>query len=99
MDAWVWIVIIAAAIAVIGFVAWTLGTKRRTERLQDRFGPEYERTMEQAKSRKEAESELTARMKHRQELEINRYRPKQRSGTRSSGGTCKPVSSTNPTRP
>jgi len=70
MDAWVWIVVIAAAIAVIGFVTWTLGTKRRTERLQDRFGPEYERTMEQAKSRREAESELSARMKRRQELEI-----------------------------
>jgi len=75
MDAWVWIVIIAAAIAVIGFVAWTLGTKRRTERLQDRFGPEYERTMEQAESRREAETELSARMKRRQELEIQSVSP------------------------
>jgi len=75
MDAWVWIVIIVAAIAVIGFVAWTLGTKRHTERLQSRFGPEYERTVEQAESRKEAESELSARMKRRQELEIRSVSP------------------------
>jgi hypothetical protein len=75
MDAWVWILIIVAAIAVIGFVAWTLGTKRRSERLQRRFGPEYERTMEQAESRREAESELSARVKRRQELEIQPLSP------------------------
>jgi hypothetical protein len=75
MDAWVLIVIIVAALLVIGFVAWTLGTKRRTERLQSRFGPEYERTVEQAESRKEAESELSARMKRRRELEIQPVSP------------------------
>ncbi len=75
MDAWVWIVIIVAAILVIGFVAWALGTKYRTERLHRQFGPEYERTVEQAESRKEAESELSARMKHRQELEIQPVSP------------------------
>ena len=75
MDAWVWIVIIVAALLAIGFVAWTLGTKRRSERLQSRFGPEYERTMEKAESRKEAESELSGRMKHRQELEIQPVSP------------------------
>jgi hypothetical protein len=75
MDAWVWIVIIVAAILVVGFVAWVLGTKRRTDRLQQRFGPEYERTVEQAESRREAESELSARMKRRQELEIRPLSP------------------------
>lgn len=75
MDAWVWIVIIVAALLVIGFVAWTLGTKLRTDRLQRRFGPEYERTIEQAESRKEAESELSARMKRRRELEIQPVSP------------------------
>ncbi len=75
MDAWVWIVIIVAAISVIGLVAWVLGTKRRSERLQRRFGPEYERTMEQAESRREAESELSARVKRHQELEIQPLSP------------------------
>jgi hypothetical protein len=75
MDAWVWIVIIVAALVVIGFVAWTLGTKLRTDRLQRRFGPEYERTIEQAESRREAESELSARMKRRRELEIQPVSP------------------------
>ena len=75
MDAWVWIVIVVAAIALLGFVAWTLATKRRTEQLQSRFGPEYERTVEQAESRREAESELSARMKHRQGLEIQPVSP------------------------
>ena len=98
MDAWVWIVIIVAAIAVIGFVAWTLGTKRHTERLQSRFGPEYERTVEQAESRKEAESELSARMKRRQDLEnseevharvAGRASPFRRPAKRGSEG-CRP---------
>jgi hypothetical protein len=75
MDAWLWIVIIVAALLVIGFVAWTLGTKLRTDRLQRRFGPEYERTIEQAESRREAESELSARMKRRRELEIQPVSP------------------------
>jgi hypothetical protein len=75
MDAWVWIVIIVAAVVVLGLVAWMLGTRMRTERLQQRFGPEYERTVEQAESRKEAESELRARMKRRQELEIQPVSP------------------------
>src|SRR5512132_673720 len=70
MDAWVWIVIVVVALALLGFVAWTLVTKRRTDQLQSRFGPEYERTVEQAETRREAESELSARMKHRKELEI-----------------------------
>ncbi|HVH54521.1 MAG TPA: hypothetical protein VNA32_10385, partial [Actinomycetota bacterium] len=70
-----WIVIIVAAILVIGFVSWALGTKYRTERLHRRFGPEYERTVEQAESRKEAESELRARMKHRRDLEIQPVSP------------------------
>jgi len=75
MDAWVWIIIVVVAIALLGFVAWTLLTKRRTDQLQSRFGPEYERTVEQAESRREAESELSARMKHRQELEIQPVSP------------------------
>jgi hypothetical protein len=75
VDAWVWIVIVVAAVLVLGLVAWILGTRMRTERLQQRFGPEYERTVEQAESRKEAESELSARMKRRKELEIRPVSP------------------------
>lgn len=75
MDAWVWIVIIVAAIVILGLVAWKLGTRMRTERLQRRFGPEYGRAVEQAESRRAAESELGARMKRRKELEIRPVSP------------------------
>ena len=68
------VLIVIAAIVVVA-VAIVLAARRRSERLRDRFGPEYERTVEQAESRREAESELSGRMKHRQELEIQPVSP------------------------
>jgi hypothetical protein len=38
--------------------------------LQQRFGPEYERTVERAEDRKQAEADLAARAKRRDELDI-----------------------------
>src|SRR5918994_5011462 len=69
MDAWVWIVIAIAALAiiVIAVLAW-LQTRRR--RLRETFGPEYERAVADAPTRKEAEAELEERRKRREELEI-----------------------------
>src|ERR687898_1912698 len=69
MDAWVWIVIAIAALAivVIAVLAW-LQTRRR--RLRETFGPEYERAMADAPTRKEAESELEERLKRRDELQV-----------------------------
>lgn len=53
-------VLIVAAIAV---VAWSRAQQRRKQslRLQERFGPEYVRTVNELGDRKQAEAELTAR--------------------------------------
>jgi len=74
MDAWVWIVIAMAALAiiVIAVLAW-LQTRRR--RLRETFGPEYERAVADAPTRKEAEAELEERRKRREELEIRPLSP------------------------
>jgi len=52
------IVIVAAAVAVI---AWLLLRKRRTERLRDRFGPEYDRAVRDKGEVRKAEAALEAR--------------------------------------
>jgi hypothetical protein len=69
MDAWIWVVIaIVAIIAVaLGVFAWLQARRRR---LRDTFGPEYERALSDAPSRREAESELDDRRKRREELDI-----------------------------
>jgi hypothetical protein len=70
MPAWVWVLIAVVVVAVIAVVAWQAMARRKTGRLQDRFGPEYDRTVGAADSKRDAESELQAREERRQRLEI-----------------------------
>jgi hypothetical protein len=49
---------------------WSVFARRRTGRLQDQFGPEYDRTVDSADSRRKAEAELQAREERRRELDI-----------------------------
>jgi hypothetical protein len=74
MDAWLWIIIVAVlvAIVVIAFFAW-LQVRRR--RLRDTFGPEYERALAEAPTRREAEAGLEERRKRHEELEIGPLTP------------------------
>jgi hypothetical protein len=67
---WGWIVIAIAAVVVLAAIAWSAYNGRRRKGLQDRFGSEYDRTVADAPSRREAESDLTERQKRRDELEI-----------------------------
>jgi hypothetical protein len=70
MPAWVWVLIAIAAVVVVAVVVWRALAQRRTGRLQERFGPEYNRTVSEADSKREAEAELQEREERRQELEI-----------------------------
>jgi hypothetical protein len=63
------VLIILAAVVLIA-VAIVLAVKRRSERLRERFGPEYDRTVEQAGGRRSAESELAARQRRVDSLDI-----------------------------
>jgi hypothetical protein len=45
MDAWVWIVIAVVLILLVGAIAWAVARERRTTRLREQFGPEYDRTV------------------------------------------------------
>ena len=70
MAAWVWVLIAIGIAAVLAVVVWRAFARRRTGRLQQQFGPEYDRTVDSADSRRKAESELQAREERRRELDI-----------------------------
>jgi hypothetical protein len=70
MPAWGWVLIAVGIVAVLAAAAWQAMSRRRTARLQGRFGPEYDRTVEASGSTREAEAELAAREQRRQELDI-----------------------------
>jgi hypothetical protein len=70
MPVWGWILIAAAAVVIVALVVWATMKQRRTKQLQGDFGPEYDRTIEVADSKKEAEAELAARKARREQLEI-----------------------------
>jgi hypothetical protein len=70
MPAWAWVVIVVAAVVVVGVVAWKALRDHRSKTLQDRFGPEYDRTVQSTDSKRDAEADLAARAERRDKLEI-----------------------------
>ena len=70
MPSWGWVVIAIGLVAVLAVVVWQALARRRTGRLQQQFGPEYDRTLGTTDSKREAEAELQAREERREQLEI-----------------------------
>jgi FtsZ-interacting cell division protein ZipA len=64
------LVIIVLAIALVAVVGWIMYDRRRSEGLKSRFGPEYGRVVEEADDRRAAESELEARQRRVDKLDI-----------------------------
>lgn len=69
---WVVIVIALALLAVGGYFAWQQYQRRQ---LKEGFGPEYDRAVADAPSKREAEAELAERKKRHDELEIRPLTP------------------------
>ena len=77
------VIIIGALVllVVVGLIGMAMSRQRRTKRLQEQFGPEYERTLKKLGDRREAESDLEERVAHVNTLdirpltaeEVNRY--------------------------
>lgn len=62
-----------AAVVIVLLVAvgaWLWSRKKRSERLEQRFGPEYSRTVDALGSRESAEAELRSREQRVQKLQI-----------------------------
>ena len=70
MPGWAWALVVVGPLIVVALVVWRAIAARRSRTLQERFGPEYERTLDRADSTREAEAELAARAKRRDELDI-----------------------------
>lgn len=61
MPAWGWVVIGIACLLVVVLALVIGASQRRSRRLRSRFGPEYERTVRQTGSRRDAEGALRER--------------------------------------
>ncbi|MGH9053043.1 MAG: hypothetical protein ACRDWX_08540 [Acidimicrobiia bacterium] len=71
LDPMVWTVLaLVLFAAVLLTIIGIIRRRRRTGRLRERFGPEYERTAEQAGSRRRAEADLEDRLELHQALDI-----------------------------
>jgi hypothetical protein len=71
MDAVFWIVIaIVAALVVVVLSAWSYARARRRRGLKNQFGPEYDRTVSSAGSRRKGERELSGRERAHEDLDI-----------------------------
>jgi len=70
MDTWIWALIAGIAAIAIVVVVWLALSKRRTTELRGQFGSEYDRTLQQTDTRREAEADLSARRERREQLNI-----------------------------
>ena len=70
MDAWIWIVIAVVVVLIVAAVVASASRRRRSHHLQERFGSEYDRTVEGADRRREAERDLREREARHDELEL-----------------------------
>jgi hypothetical protein len=67
---WGWVLIVIAAGLVAGVAVWLVTSRRRTARLQERFGPEYNRVASSAERKRDAEAELAQREERRETFDI-----------------------------
>lgn len=71
IDTLTWIILAAAvALGLVAVGAWFFYQKKQSHKLQERFGPEYDRTVNELGSRTKGESDLKAREKRVERLEI-----------------------------
>jgi hypothetical protein len=77
MPLWAWILIAVVMLVLAGVLVWSVTRQRTSKRLRGSFGPEYERTVNLS-GRRQAESELVAREKRREQLDIRTLAPAER---------------------
>jgi hypothetical protein len=71
------VVIVVAAVIVVA-LAWLASMQVQRRRLRERFGSEYDRTVESADNRRAAERELSERERRHSEYEIKPLAPAER---------------------
>src|SRR3954470_19877250 len=70
------IVILAIVVIAVVVAALLYSRQRRSQQLQEGFGPEYDRTLEErGGDRREAEAELQERRQRREQFEVRELEP------------------------
>jgi hypothetical protein len=72
------LIIVIGAIIIIAGIAWLVMRQRNSAHLQERFGPEYDRTAQDLGDRRKAEAELREREKRVEKLHIRELDPADR---------------------
>ena len=71
MDNTLIIVIVVLVVVISGIIlGFAFSRRKRSEKLQDQFGPEYDRAVQTMGDEKKAQTELNERQKHIETLEI-----------------------------
>jgi hypothetical protein len=78
MSVWGWVLIAVLVIVVLGVIGWAVSRRRRSARLKEHFGPEYDRAVEERGKPRAAEAELLEREKKRKKLDIVELTPEAR---------------------
>lgn len=78
MPEWSWILIAVLIVVVLVIAALALSRRRRSARLKEHFGPEYERTVGELGEQRAAEADLLQREKKRKKLDITDLTPEAR---------------------
>src|SRR5215212_2253113 len=72
-------VAIAVGVLLLALVGWFVWQRQRSEALRARYGPEYDRTLDQIGDKRRAESELLKRQERVQHLDIRPLGAQQRN--------------------
>ena len=73
------VVAIVVVLVLLALLAFFAGRQRRSRRLQATFGPEYDRTVEEAGDRRAGEAELRERTERREQFDIVPLEPEARA--------------------
>ena len=72
------IIVVVLLLVGLGVVGAMLARRRRSEHLQEHYGPEYERTLAETGDRRAAEQQLTEREQRHRDLDIRDLDPQER---------------------
>lgn len=80
MDTTVIVLIVVIVVLALAVGGWVMARQRRSQRLQEHYGDEYERSVRETGDRKTAESALSEREARVRDLDIRELRPEERAG-------------------
>jgi hypothetical protein len=93
LDTQTWIILAGVVVlALFALGAWVSFKKSQSQKLRQRFGPEYGRTVDDLRSRTKAESELKARQKRVERLNIVALAPSEAAPSLRPGRSCRAAS-------